>query len=93
MPLYGAKQYTRLDTKINGHKDKQCPGFFKYSNGSKFKQRDRIHLTKLVKNLLFISTYLFLDLVSVPSHIAVFAPVKNECETDCLPSLEKARQL
>ena len=24
---------------------------------------------------------------------AVFAPVKNECETDCLPSLEKARQL
>ena len=26
-------------------------------------------------------------------HSAVFAPVKNECETDCLPSLEKARQL
>ena len=24
---------------------------------------------------------------------AVFALVKNECETDCLPSLEKARQL
>ena len=23
----------------------------------------------------------------------VFALVKNECETDCLPSLEKARQL